>query len=237
MTANKSPTTPRVATYNIRKTRGLDQRRDPHRIIAVINRLDADVLTLQEADHRLGARPAALTQHLIEAETDFRVVQVAKNDHSLGWHGNAVLTRRGIKAELVDRITLPGLEPRGAVHVRVDIGVPVDLVATHLGLLRRNRRRQLSALAKHLRDSHHAIIIGDFNEWSENRGLEPLSHGFAVHSPGRSFHAARPLAALDRLAVTPTIKVAGGGVLRDAGTRRASDHLPVWADLDVGVAV
>ena len=50
----------RIASYNIRKARGLDQRRAPERIIEVINMLGADVIALQEADLRLGPRPAAL---------------------------------------------------------------------------------------------------------------------------------------------------------------------------------
>jgi len=60
----------RVASYNIRKAKGLDRRRDPGRILKVLNGLDADIITLQEADLRLGARPSALCRDMIEAETD-----------------------------------------------------------------------------------------------------------------------------------------------------------------------
>ena len=74
-------------------------------------------------------------------DPEFQVVPVAANDKSVGWHGNAVLVRRGVQADLVERIDLPGLEPRGAVHVRVDLGHTVEIIATHLGLLRRHRRR------------------------------------------------------------------------------------------------
>ena len=49
----------RIASYNIRKAKGLDRRRDPGRILRVLNGLDADVIALQEADRRLGARPSA----------------------------------------------------------------------------------------------------------------------------------------------------------------------------------
>ena len=50
----------RIASYNIRKARGLDQRHDPGRIVDVINGIGADVVALQEADFRLGDRPAAV---------------------------------------------------------------------------------------------------------------------------------------------------------------------------------
>ena len=38
----------KVATYNIRKALGLDQRRDSARILSVLNEIDADIVMLQE---------------------------------------------------------------------------------------------------------------------------------------------------------------------------------------------
>ena len=38
----------RVATYNIHKSRGLDRRLRPQRIVEVLRELDADVTALQE---------------------------------------------------------------------------------------------------------------------------------------------------------------------------------------------
>ncbi len=231
MTRDKSASILRLASYNVRKTQGLDQRYDPHRIISVINRLDADIVALQEVDHRLGDRPTALARRLIEAETDFAVAPVARNGQSIGWHGNAVLVRKGLELSGVDHFEMPGLEPRGAVRVDIAAQVPVTIVATHLGLMRRHRRRQLSTLARLVEGVEHPVILGDFNEWSMHRGLEPLQTRFTVHAPGRSFHAARPMAALDRIAVTDTALLYDAGVDESAIARRASDHLPIWADL------
>lgn len=229
-----TPRTLRVTSYNIRKTRGLDQRRAPHRTLDVINRLEADIVVLQEADHRLGLRPAAISPDLIATETDFNIAPVARNDVSLGWHGNAILLRKGIGHGTVTHLDLPGAEPRGAV--RLDLALPVELsvVAVHLGLLRRSRLRQLAAIAAALPRTGHAIIAGDFNEWSPLRGLEPLAPHFDMHAPGHSFHAARPMAALDRIGLSPGLSLRDAGVAQDAHARRASDHLPIWADIEIG---
>ena len=221
----------RVASYNIRKARGLDQRRDPHRIVEVINGLGADVVALQEADLRLGDRPAAVSRQLLENETDFRLVPVAENDVSVGWHGNAVLLHKSLQPTSVERIELPGMEPRGAV--RVDIDANLTLVATHLGLMRRHRRAQLAAITSSTKDVSRTVIAGDFNEWSADRGLEPLAGKYAVTSPGRSFHAARPVAALDRIANTRDLEVKDAGVDESRLAKRASDHLPVWVEMAV----
>ena len=108
-------TTIRLASYNIRKCVGLDRRRKPERIIDVINGLDADVVALQEADRRLGDRPAALPARLIEEHTDFRVVSRKPAGPSLGSHGNAVLVHKNVNVTNVFHLDLPGTEPRGAV--------------------------------------------------------------------------------------------------------------------------
>ena len=227
----------RIASYNMRKARGLDQRRRPERTCAVLNTLGADVVVLQEADRRLGPRPPAISREMIAAETDFDVVEVCDNGLSLGWHGNAVLVRKGLSAGDVQRVSLPGLEPRGAVRVGLNVVPGLTLVATHLGLRRRDRRAQLAALNVATADDTHCIIGGDFNEWSVTKGLEPLAARFNTHSPGRSFHARRPIAALDRFAMTP------GVILRDACVEEgplakiASDHLPIWTDIEFPPAI
>ena len=77
----------KLVTYNMRKAVGLDRRRDPHRIMDVINQTGADVVVLQEADRRLGPRPAALPRHLIASESDYISADLAVNNVSLGSHG------------------------------------------------------------------------------------------------------------------------------------------------------
>jgi endonuclease/exonuclease/phosphatase family metal-dependent hydrolase len=225
-------TTFRVASYNIRKARGLDQKRMPERIVQVINGLGADVVALQEADLRLGARKAALPHRMIEAETDFRVVPLARNAVSIGWHGNAVLVRKTLTVTGVRHIELPGFEPRGAVRVDVADAGGMAFVAAHLGLIRRDRRAQLTAIERATADCARTIVAGDFNEWSSRIGFEPLKERFEVHAPGRSFHARRPIAALDRIALSDGLRMADAGVEQGALARRASDHLPIWMDVE-----
>jgi endonuclease/exonuclease/phosphatase family metal-dependent hydrolase len=219
----------RIASYNIRKARGLDGRTDPGRIIDVLNGLEADVITLQEADRRLGDRPAALPKDLIARATDFDLVPLAGNDVSLGWHGNAVLVRRGVGVARHAQITLPGAEPRGAVAVVLADGLTV--IGVHLGLLRNSRRKQLRAITAHIGAPEKTVVIGDMNEWAATRGFEALQTDFALHSPGRSFHAARPIAAFDRVALSQDLALMDAGVDEGPLAKRASDHLPIWADV------
>ncbi|MGI9391152.1 MAG: endonuclease/exonuclease/phosphatase family protein [Boseongicola sp.] len=223
----------RLASWNIRKCVGLDRRRDPARVARVLAGLDADVVALQEADRRIRRRPAALPNFLIEQETDLRPIDAGGHSGSLGWHGNAVLLKREVSCIERHSLHLPGLEPRGALIadlVREEMNFRI--VAVHLGVLRRHRKKQLASIRAHLDTLSPlpTVIMGDFNEWSQFRGFEALD-AFEVHSPGRTYHASRPIASLDRFAVNNGVAVASVSVVENSLTRVASDHLPISAQV------
>jgi len=220
----------RLASYNLRKCVGLDRRRTPFRSLEVINEIGADIVALQEADLRLGKRPAALPHEMVKSYSDFAPIDLDETGVSLGWHGNAILVRDGLSVTGVQRLALPGLEPRGAVIA--DIG-PLRVVAVHLGLIRRYRLLQMQAITAALDDlpPRPTVITGDFNEWSASKGMAPLLERFTVHAPGLSFHAARPVAALDRFAMSKDVHLSAAGVIGGPQANRASDHLPIWADV------
>lgn len=225
----------RIASYNLHKCVGSDGKADPARIVAVLNALGADVIALQEVDRRMGARPAALPLRLIEDETDFRRAALPRTGpDSLGWHGQAVLIRRGIRVHEGGGIALPGLEPRGALWLRLapEGSDPFVLVAAHLGLRRADRRAQWARIADVMRAAAPApvLAVGDFNEWRAKRGFEALT-GFEIHAPGATFPARAPLGRLDRIVAGPGLSVRRMGVFDSALARRASDHLPIWADV------
>jgi endonuclease/exonuclease/phosphatase family metal-dependent hydrolase len=101
----------RVASYNMRKAIGTDRRRRPERTLDVLNQLDADVVALQEADRRFGSRTSAVPLPLIEAHSDYRPVPLDTRAGSIGWHGNALLVRKGVEVLERHLFHLPSLEP------------------------------------------------------------------------------------------------------------------------------
>ncbi len=226
----------KVATYNIRKAIGLDQRRDPSRILAVLNEIDADIIALQEADRRFGARASALPIAMIEENTPWKPVHLDFRPQAIGWHGNAILVRRDVDVHHANPIKLPTLEPRGAVSAELSIdGYAVRVVGVHLDLSGLWRRRQIRTIFAHIDHSPHhmpTIIMGDFNQWSDRGALGELAfhHHKLVQTP-RSFHSMRPVARLDRIIVSHDIGVEAQGCHMSALSRQASDHLPIWAEL------
>ncbi len=200
-------------------------------MLDVINEIDADVVVLQEADHRFGRRRSALPRAMVESHSDYSVAPLAANDHSLGWHGNALLLKSEIEVASVRTMRLPGLEPRGAAIVKLTGTVELTVVATHLGLRRRDRRVQQHAICEALPDNTPTVVAGDFNEWSGKDGLEPFGKKMTLYAPGRSFPARYPIASLDRFAVSNNLGVVDAGVADGTLARRASDHLPVWCSV------
>lgn len=225
----------KIASYNIRKCIGLDRRRDPQRVLSVLGDLAMDIVALQEADKRLGRRPSSLPIDQIERYTGMQPLDIGRGGPSLGWHGNALLLRPGARIADVECLNLPGLEPRGAIiaDISLESGASVRLVSVHLGLLRKNRIRQITYIRDAIasRPKRPTVIMGDFNEWSGTKGLEGLSGDFNILAPGNSFHAARPVAKLDRFALSRDLRVRDAGVIDNNRARRASDHLPIWAEL------
>ena len=226
----------KFASYNIHKAVGLDRRRDPERILAILREIDADVVALQETDRRFGLREAVLPRHAIAAHTPYQLVPLALMPDSMGWHGNALLVRKGIELVGAARIPLPTLEPRGAVCAELRVaGRLLRVAGMHLDLSGLHRRRQLGAVIAHLGQGASpapAVLMGDFNEWSARGGsLREFGRAWQVLAPGRSFPARRPLAQLDRIVVSRDWDLLAAGVHHSPLSARGSDHLPVYARL------
>lgn len=224
----------RVATYNVRKCIGLDWRRRPERVLSVIEELAADIVALQEADKRFGRRLSTFS-HSSLTMAGWHPLPIAPHDGGIGWHGNAVLVRDDIVLEEIHRVHLPALEPRGAVIADLDVrGQPLRAVGAHLGLTRAMRVRQAHHIMVELErlDPRPTVLMGDMNSWHPTNGcMEIFAKGFDLAPPRPTFHTTRPVAPLDRIAVSRDISVVEQGVMRDGWAKVASDHLPLWADL------
>lgn len=225
-----------VASYNIRKSVGLDWQRRPERILEVLGEVDADIVALQEVDRRFGTRVSSLSAEAILANTPYRVVRFGERPQSLGWHGNVLLVRQDLKVAHHKSLVLPCLEPRGAVMADIIAeGYKVRIVGLHLGLMGRWRVRQARAVLDQLRALEHrlpTVIMGDLNEWNTEGGsLKHFAREHHVVEPGPSFHSSKPVLSFDRIITSLDLNVLASGVHRSETARRASDHLPVWARL------
>jgi endonuclease/exonuclease/phosphatase family metal-dependent hydrolase len=224
----------KIASYNIHKCRGVDGIVRPDRIIDVIGQLGADVIALQEVDHRFGNRGGLLDPVNIRRKTGMQLLVQSDVPYRHGWHGNALLVRGEPKFYRRSRLRLPGFEPRGAIVAELDLGEGhFRVIAAHLGLLRLSRMDQARALLDTFLDLPRmpTILLGDFNEWRRRRRsalgvLEPM---FGVAPSILSFPSRRPIFALDRILGWPTGLITDLAIHDSRLARQSSDHLPLTA--------
>jgi len=232
-----------IASYNIHKCVGTDSRFDPGRTTEVIGEIGADIIALQEADQRFGERAGLLDLERLHRECHLISVPIAAfSSKGHGWHGNVLLLREGAVAK-VHQLNLPGVEPRGALVVDLDLKHgPLRIIAAHFGLLRHSRARQAEAILTAIREAEErpTLLIGDLNEWrlgrrSALRFLSPVFDHAATAVP--SFPSRFPLLALDRVMGSPHNLVTAVEVHNTQLARVASDHLPIKAYIDLKAAL
>ncbi|NML05282.1 endonuclease/exonuclease/phosphatase family protein [Sphingomonas sp. G-3-2-10] len=227
----------KVASYNMRKSIGTDRRRRPERTLQVLCEIGADVVALQEADRRFGTRAAVMTSHLLLEHSPYKAISFGARAASMGWHGNALLVPKDAEVVDYEQIHLPALEPRGAVMADIRIkGTTYRFVGMHLDLSGLWRRRQAHAIITHIQSSTHqrpTVLMGDLNDWTAGSGcLKDFANHYTFAETGRSFHARRPVAKLDRIMATPDLRITSAGVHDSPASRTASDHLPIWATVE-----
>ena len=223
------------ASYNIHKCVGVDRRFDPDRVMAVIGEIGPDVIALQEADRRFGDRAGLLDLPRLRARRPASC-RCRSRTGIAGTAGTATsCSCARARCSGLHQIALPGLEPRGALVVDIDLAAgPVRVVAAHLGLFRHSRLLQVEALLAHAGEGtgRPVVLMGDLNEWRRRAalGAEPASSPASGRSAAcASFPAYFPVLALDRVLAQPPAILERLEAHESALARLASDHLPVKA--------
>ena len=224
----------RVASYNIHACVGVDGRQDVDRVAGVLHEIGADVVGLQEVESR-PARSALDQAQVLARALEMDCIEGPLVHGQSGWYGNALLTRRAVRA--VRRVVFEdrGREARGAIVADLagSGGAGWRVLTTHLDLHSGRRRRQFAVLLDQILPAGMpTIVIGDFNEWWPfSRGLGVLRRHAVLPFAPPTFPSRLPLFALDRMALWDCRL---RGRLRRHDTtlsRTASDHLPIFADV------
>ena len=225
-----------VASYNVHRWTGMNGRKrpDPGRAALVLSELGADVIALQEVlrpDHE----KCPLSE--IADSLGLYLTFAATRQHRRGQLGNAILSRFPMTAVSVIDISFSRLERRGALAVRFSGAAShMAVVATHLSLVDRTRRRQVRSLLQHPQlQAGPAVLLGDMNAWRQCKASQELKDVMERHHNldwPMTFPAPAPLFALDRV-YAHHAKILSISAHDTAAARRASDHLPVVARLEL----
>ncbi|HEX2677056.1 MAG TPA: endonuclease/exonuclease/phosphatase family protein [Polyangiales bacterium] len=222
----------RIASYNVHGCIGRDGLRDVPRIARVLQKLEADVVALQElACHGETLGPIQVLSELTGLTPIWTPTWYRDGVH----FGNALLTTFPVLQQRTLDLTCYDREPRSALDVMLDAPpTRLRVIATHLGLWPAERRKQVRRI---LDSTEHApdtvtVMLGDINEWwIHGRPLRWLHAHFGRSPALRTFPAWCPVFALDRIWVHPPELLVEASAYATAETRVASDHLPVVAEL------
>jgi len=240
----------RILTYNIHKCiGGVDRRYDPLRVCETISHYQADFVLLQEVDHMAKRsnhdRQVDVLGELLDYRhrTWFPNVTLRRG----GEYGNAILSRFPLTETSNIDLTIGNRKRRSVLHARYRVRFPgtrhtrtVHVFNLHLGLLGGERKQQLERfLDSHPFSGCHArtpvIVAGDFNDvWGTlgKNHLEPA--GFrGMQTSLRTFPSYAPVRALDSVYVRGDLELRHIQRSRLGVARRASDHLPLIADVEL----
>ncbi len=227
-----------LASYNIHRCYGRDGHYEPQRIRRVLRDLDAQVIALQEVE--LLHEAPELLDFFCE-DSPWTAIRGLTLSRETGHYGNALLTSLPVLSVQRIDLSMPGREPRGALHVTLEYeNNPLSVIATHLGLRPAERRAQIKRLLSVMQNMESSakqtttiVLMGDLNEWFLwGRPLRWLRKYFQPSPALVSFPACCPLFALDRIWVNPAKKILSVKTVNNKLTRSASDHLPLLAQIE-----
>lgn len=248
--ARRPGNTLRLVTYNVHSCIGTSGALNMEKVAEVIEATGAQVAALQEIDAgkpRSGRIHQArwLAGRLGWDHRFFPVMQTGKEGYGL-----AVLSALPMETVRQGRLPAPERkkprEGRGAMWIRLREagGRTVNLVNTHLGLRAAERRLQVEGLLGEewlggVSAEEPTILCGDFNAGRRSyvyrricSRLIDVQCAPGIHKPPRAtFWSFYPILCLDHIFVSDRITVLRAAVPTSRPARRASDHLPVVAEL------
>jgi endonuclease/exonuclease/phosphatase family metal-dependent hydrolase len=234
----------RVAAYNIKHGRGMDDAVDLERIADVLRGLDADVITLQEVDDRTERTGRVDQVAVLSRLLGYEGVHGPHRPYQGGYYGNAVLTRLPVIAQRTRAIP-PASGSALAVHetvVEAAPGVRISVVSVHLAGTPEERMAQAESVTASLADADHPVVLaGDFNGRPDDAVVLRLAADWTM-APKSGDPRTYPSPEPDREIDFVMWRDGGSGSSRRSlvlvdhrvvEEPAASDHRPIVADFEI----
>lgn len=220
--------TVRVASYNLR-----DFKDDADAAARVVRAINPDVLCLQEVPRH------PLSSYRIASFAALCGLYWSGSHHGSG--GTTVMSSLRLDASNVQHIPLKvAFQQRQRGYAVVQVRLPghqrVDLVSVHLSLNPEERARHAAAVMAAVAGDGSLVLAGDLNEGSDGQAWMAIAQRLCVVTGDTpTFPASNPRHRLDVIFASPELSVVSSGPIEldHADLVAATDHLPVWVDLDL----
>ncbi|MCP4837556.1 MAG: metallophosphoesterase [Phycisphaera sp.] len=230
----------RIATWNIKHGRGLDDMVDLARTTDVLRTIDADVVALQEVDERVRRSGGVDQARRVGDDLDMHPMFGSFMDHQGGRYGLAILSRLPVDSSEEWRLS-DGNEPRVALSARLESpdGGILTVIAVHFDWVDDDgfRFKQATETMRRIRELDTPwVVLGDFNDTPDSRtmqGFRELGRDASKPEDARhTFPADDPRIEIDFIVVGPPERWRIDEVVVIDETI-ASDHRPVRAVLSL----
>jgi endonuclease/exonuclease/phosphatase family metal-dependent hydrolase len=217
-----------ILSYNVRNCRGLDNQTDYQRVADIINRINPQVVALQELDSATQRSNGAVVLNELAQLTGMHPVYGASILFQGGKYGVGVLTNE--KPLLWRTVTLPGREEKRSLLI-VELENAI-ICCTHFSLNEEDRIESV----KIINDLFNTLVkpvflAGDLNATPQSEVISRIEEKWILLNDRNvsTFPADKPDSCIDYVFIH---KGSAAGV-RTAKARVeqepvASDHLPVW---------
>lgn len=223
----------RILSYNVKNCVGMDGVVDYQRVADVIKRVNPDIVALQELDSATQRSKGVVVLNELARLTGMYQTYGASIGYQGGKYGIGMLTRE--KPISWKRISLPGREePRSLLIVELD---KIVMGCTHFSLNADDRLSSVSLVSTAFKDySKPVFLAGDLNAIPQSPVIKEIENNWNIlnntssptipaDSPSRCIDYILGLKAPGKTFTTLRTMVEHEPV--------ASDHLPVWAEIEI----
>lgn len=222
----------KILSYNIRNAKGMDEVIDYDRVAAVIRRVDADCVALQELDSATQRSGGKVVLEELAKRTGMFASYNKSIDYQGGGYGIGVLTRE--KPLRKEAMVLPGREEQRSL-LMVELGDCV-IGSTHWSLKQPDRKASVAVICRGMQkyNSKPVFLAGDFNAVPSSEEIQVFSKEWTALNDLSipTIPVNNPTRCIDYIWLKKNskfdIKVLETHVEKET---MASDHLPVWVSV------
>ncbi len=221
----------KILSYNVRNCKGLDNITDYKRISAIINRIDAEVVALQELDSVTERSNKVFVLKELAAQTNMFPTYRASISYQGGKYGIGILTKE--KPVQTEEIPLPGKEEKRSLLI-VELENYV-ICCTHWSLTSEDRISSVDLINKiAVKYSKPVFLAGDLNAEPGSTEMKNLQQDWLImNDPEQpTIPANDPKKCIDYILAKKDAKYVFKTITSVVENEPvASDHLPVWAEI------
>ena len=223
----------KILTYNVKNCTGMDGVIDYQRVAGIIKRINPDIVALQELDSATSRSNGVVVLSELSKLTGMYQTYGASIEYQGGKYGIGILTREKPVAWKV--VPLPGREERRSLLI-VELG-NVIMGCTHFSLNEIDRIASVSIVSSAFEGySKPVFIAGDFNAVPESAVIIGMQDYWNIlnDTSTPTIPSEKPSRCIDYIM---GLKASGFKyqTLQTIVEKEpvASDHLPVWAEIEV----